>query len=98
MLRPPAPVFRHGVSQLVSRINHEQASALQRAKTDNREVKAPRPRRTRPVSKKQDARQKFVDKHAVGCFKCRATTAEWAKTGIGDRGAWAICFSCVAQP
>jgi hypothetical protein len=39
----------------------------------------------------------FVEKHGLACFKCGATKAEWAKTGISDRGPWAICTTCVSN-
>jgi len=52
---------------------------------------AARTRRTR-----QDALAAFVDQHDLSCFKCGATEAEWAKTGISKRGPWAICVTCVA--
>jgi hypothetical protein len=37
----------------------------------------------------------FVESHGIGCFKCGAPKAEWAKSGISKRGPWAICVPCV---
>jgi hypothetical protein len=46
---------------------------------------------------RQDALAAFVEKHEIGCFKCGAAKAEWAKTGISKRGPWAICARCVSE-
>jgi hypothetical protein len=55
------------------------------------------PAAARRRSTKEMARAAFVDKHGLCCFKCGTEKAEWAKTGISERGAWAICVHCVGQ-
>lgn len=37
----------------------------------------------------------FVSDHGIACFKCGTTASGWAKTGIAERGPWAICLRCV---
>jgi hypothetical protein len=32
----------------------------------------------------------FVKEHDLHCFRCGAEKAEWAKTGVSKRGAWAV--------
>ena len=39
----------------------------------------------------------FVSEHGLRCFKCGTIFNAWAKTGIGGRGAWAICVQCVRR-
>ncbi len=46
-------------------------------------------------AKRQAALAEFVRKHELRCFKCGGEKAEWAKTGISKRRAWAICTQCV---
>jgi len=41
------------------------------------------------------AMAEFVQHHDIGCFKCGATKANWAKTGISTRGPWAVCVDCL---
>jgi hypothetical protein len=52
-----------------------------------RESKQPPKSSVRRRATAQDARVEFVLKHGIACFKCGAATAEWAKTGLGARGA-----------
>jgi len=57
---------------------------------------SPKPRdNRRSAGLRQTAMADFVAKHEIGCFKCGAREAEWAKTGVGGRGPWAICLNCV---
>lgn len=37
----------------------------------------------------------FATKHELSCFKCGSSFNEWAKTGITNGRAWAICLPCV---
>jgi hypothetical protein len=48
-------------------------------------------------SPRQKALDAFVAKHDLACFKCKTRKAEWAKTGHGARGPWAICAKCVRR-
>lgn len=59
------------------------------------------PREPRDTAQGRGARQAalaaFVAEHGLSCFKCGAESAEWAKTGISERGPWAICVPCVSS-
>ena len=48
-------------------------------------------------AKRQAALAEFVRRHGLRCFKCGGEKAEWAKTGVSKRGAWAICTECVTE-
>ena len=39
----------------------------------------------------------FVLEHGVSCFKCGTRLNQWAKTGITNGRAWAICVPCVRK-
>jgi hypothetical protein len=58
-----------------------------------------KPQRRRDTRKQQMQRQTamadFVAKHDLSCFKCSRSKGPWAKTGVSDRGPWAICVECV---
>jgi hypothetical protein len=58
---------------------------------------APEPRRESPKSAalRQTAMANYVSQHGLTCFKCGTPKAEWAKTGRGKHGPWAICVNCV---
>jgi len=47
---------------------------------------------------RQKALADFVHSHEIGCFRCDAREAEWAKTGISTRGPWALCVPCARSP
>jgi hypothetical protein len=44
---------------------------------------------------REDALAGFVAKHELACFKCGRTEGPWAKTGVSQRGPWAMCTACV---
>ncbi len=44
---------------------------------------------------RQDVMTAFVSAHSIGCFKCGATSTDWAKTGSSLRGPWCLCLNCV---
>jgi hypothetical protein len=50
-----------------------------------------RPSTARRAGIRQQALADFVNEHGLTCFRCGAEKAEWAKTGISERGSWAIC-------
>jgi RNase H len=66
-------------------------------KAKRRDAVPPKPRDSgQSGAKRQAALAAFVSQHDLRCFKCGAEKAEWAKTGVGKRGPWAICASCVS--
>ncbi len=80
----------------MARLDWQKAQDRDRAH-EAKKLAPPAPASTRRRSTQQMARAAFVDKHGLSCFKCGADKAEWAKTGISERGAWAICVHCVGQ-
>jgi hypothetical protein len=80
----------------VARLDWHKARDRDRAQ-EAKNSAPPGPASTRRRSTQQMARAAFVDKHGLRCFKCGAEKAEWAKTGLSERGAWAICVQCVGQ-
>ena len=47
---------------------------------------------------KQEERQTWVETNKLACFKCGATSGDWAAGGIGDYGPWVLCVPCVRKP
>lgn len=70
-------------------LNWEKANRRER----ERKKIPPRPRRS--SARRQTVLDHFVQSHAIACFICGATKAQWAKTGISSKGPWAICSRCV---
>jgi len=52
---------------------------------------------TRRLAKPKPPSPRFVKEHGLRCSKCGIEKAEWAKTGISQRGAWAICVACASE-
>ena len=72
----------------------QRARAASRARRDAVETAALTPADARRRGKRQFALAAFVQQHGLRCFKCGASEAEWAKTGISKKGPWAICVPC----
>jgi hypothetical protein len=73
-----------------SRLDWEKAKAKAKAR------RRPSGKRKRGVDR-QIQMWKFTQRHGIGCFVCKSTEREWAKTGLSDRGPWAICVECVKR-
>lgn len=80
----------------MTRLDWEKAKERERA-GEAKASSRPGPSSAKRRATAEMARTAFVEKHGISCFKCGATKAEWAKTGISKRGAWAICVDCVQK-
>jgi hypothetical protein len=63
-------------------------------KAKPKQASEPRDNRKAAMTR-QAAMAEYVSKHDLACFKCGTRRAEWAKTGRGKHGPWAICVNCV---
>lgn len=81
---------------MLARLDWEKAQERDRTREAKQAASPPRAA-VRQQAARQAALDAFVEEHGIGCFKCGVEKAEWAKTGISKRGAWAICVRCVAR-
>ena len=66
--------------------------------TDTKKRRRPPKRVRQPQAvNAPEAMARFAASHNLGCFKCGSQTNPWAKTGISQRGPWAICKTCVVS-
>ena len=78
-------------------MNEAEMERLQRRHSDIYKLGAAAPDREAIKRERQMRLAAFVSQHGIACFKCGSKLNDWAKTGIANRGPWAICIRCVRE-